>query len=105
MWAGPRTNTGTGTSSLQLSFGTLVLSDAGVYTCTATISNSDLLNNDITPTSSTETITLQSECTNHIAKVCGITFSQDLGVLYSWENMTLYLKIIHFCSTNYMGQL
>ena len=44
-FSGPSTATGTGTS-LQLPLGTLTLTDAGVYTCTATVS-SGLLNNNI----------------------------------------------------------
>ena len=111
VWTGPRTNAGS-VPSLDLTLGTLVLSDAGEYTCTATIS-SDLLINDLVRTGNTQTITLQSECTNHIAKVCAWHSNSmwyhiqagysHLGVLYSWENMTLYLKNNTFCSTNYMG--
>ena len=57
-FTGPNTDSGTGTS-LQLLLGPLDLSDAGRYTCTATIS-SGLLENNLVPTDMVD-VNLQSE--------------------------------------------
>ena len=58
-WTGPSGITGSGTS-LQLTLGTLDLSDAGQYTCTATVT-SNLLNSMPLVLTGMEDVTLQSE--------------------------------------------
>ena len=57
-FSGPSTATGTGTA-LELPLGSLTLTDAGEYTCTATVS-SGLLTSDL-ELSDTETVNIPSE--------------------------------------------
>ena len=58
-FSGPRTVTGTGSTSLQLLLNPALLSDAGQYTCLATVTSS-LLDSAVGDTA-TEDLRLQSE--------------------------------------------
>ena len=58
-FSGPRTVTGTGSTSLQLLLDPALLSDAGQYTCMATVTSA-LLNSAVGDTD-TEDLRLQSE--------------------------------------------
>ena len=59
-WTGPNSNTTETGTSLDLRLDSIDLSDAGRYSCVATIGNPSILSSTITSNTAIEDITLQS---------------------------------------------
>ena len=91
-WTGPNSNTTETGTSLDLRLDSIDLSDAGRYSCVATISNPSILSSTITSNTAIEDITLQS-----------------MYIIYSIQEFVLpciYISLIpiigtRFCSRQY----